>query len=141
VKFHMQTQLTKAREQQQQQQQQQQQPQSQQSQHAQQQQQMQIQQLMLQRHAQQQQQQQQNQQQAQSQQQPQPQQQQNRDRAHLLNGSANGLGGNPGTANSIATKMYEERLKVPPQRDSLDDAAMKVEGCSGYRTIRRTLFL
>ncbi|KAL5074285.1 hypothetical protein RYX36_013269 [Vicia faba] len=38
---------------------------------------------------------------------------------------ANGLGGNPGTANAIATKMYEERLKVPLQRDSLDDAAMK----------------
>ncbi|KAL5098021.1 hypothetical protein RYX36_002348 [Vicia faba] len=56
---------------------------------------------------------------------PQPQQQQSRDKAHLLNGSANGLGGNPGTANAIATKMYEERLKVPLQRDSLDDAAMK----------------
>ncbi|CAJ2643468.1 unnamed protein product [Trifolium pratense] len=123
---YIETQLTKAREQQQQQQQQQQ-PQSQQSQHAQQQQHLQMQQLMLQRQAQQQQQQQQqqHQQQPQSQQQSQPPQQQNRDRAHLLNGSANGLGGNPGTANSIATKMYEERLKVPPQRDSLDDAAMK----------------
>ena len=33
---------------------------------------------------------------------------------------------NPGTANALATKMYEERLKLPLQRDSLDDAAMKV---------------
>ncbi|CAI0414875.1 unnamed protein product [Linum tenue] len=32
---------------------------------------------------------------------------------------------NPGTANALATKMYEERLKLPMQRDSLDDAAMK----------------
>ena len=32
---------------------------------------------------------------------------------------------NPGTANALATKMYEERLKLP-LRDSLDDAAMKV---------------
>jgi len=32
--------------------------------------------------------------------------------------------------------MYEERLKGPPQRDSMDDAAMKVEGCSGYPAIR-----
>ncbi|CAK8568678.1 unnamed protein product [Lathyrus sativus] len=123
---YIETQLVKAREQQQQQQ-----PQPQQLQHQHQQQQhMQMQQLMLQRHAQQQQQQQQHQQQqqpqSQQQQQPQPQQQQqSRDRAHLLNGSANGLGGNPGTANAIATKMYEERLKVPLQRDSLDDAAMK----------------
>lgn len=31
---------------------------------------------------------------------------------------------NAGTANAMATKMYEERLKLP-QRDSLDDAAMK----------------
>ncbi|KHG05392.1 Transcriptional corepressor LEUNIG -like protein [Gossypium arboreum] len=30
-----------------------------------------------------------------------------------------------GTANAMATKMYEERLKLPLQRDSLDDAAMK----------------
>ncbi|MBA0633194.1 hypothetical protein Godav_001818 [Gossypium davidsonii] len=30
-----------------------------------------------------------------------------------------------GTANAMATKMYEERLKLPHQRDSLDDAAMK----------------
>ncbi|KAM7493211.1 hypothetical protein LguiB_027820 [Lonicera macranthoides] len=32
---------------------------------------------------------------------------------------------NPGTANTLATKMYEESLKLPIQRDSLDDAAMK----------------
>ncbi|KAJ1410995.1 WD40/YVTN repeat-like-containing domain superfamily [Sesbania bispinosa] len=38
---------------------------------------------------------------------------------------ANGLVGNPGTANALATKMYEERLKLPLQRDSLDEAAMK----------------
>ncbi|KAB1204545.1 Transcriptional corepressor LEUNIG [Morella rubra] len=31
---------------------------------------------------------------------------------------------NPGTANALATKMYEERLKLP-LRDSLDDAAIK----------------
>ncbi|KAG4382640.1 hypothetical protein GLYMA_14G128300v4 [Glycine max] len=63
-------------------------------------------------------------QQSQHQQQP-PQQQQGRDRAHLLNGGTNGLVGNPGTANALATKMYEERLKLPLQRDSLEDAAMK----------------
>ncbi|KAK6119473.1 hypothetical protein DH2020_046789 [Rehmannia glutinosa] len=32
---------------------------------------------------------------------------------------------NPGTANALATKMYEENLKLPVQRDSLDDAALK----------------
>ncbi|KAI8004254.1 Transcriptional corepressor LEUNIG [Camellia lanceoleosa] len=31
---------------------------------------------------------------------------------------------NPGTANALATKIYEERLKLP-QGDPLDDAAMK----------------
>ncbi|XP_061346262.1 transcriptional corepressor LEUNIG-like [Gastrolobium bilobum] len=108
---YIETQLIKAREQQQQQQQQSQQ-QQQQQQH------MQTQQILLQRHQQQ-------QQPQQQQQQPPPQQQQSRDRAHLLNGSANGLVGNPGTANALATKMYEERLKLPLQRDSFDDAAMK----------------
>ncbi|KAG6391285.1 hypothetical protein SASPL_149038 [Salvia splendens] len=51
---------------------------------------------------------------------------------HLLNGSANGIVGNDplmrqntGTANALATKMYEEKLKLPVQRDSLDDAALK----------------
>ncbi|XP_026389712.1 transcriptional corepressor LEUNIG-like [Papaver somniferum] len=133
---YIETQLIKAREQQiqhQQQHQQQQQPQQQQ-QH------MQMQQLLLQRHAQQQQQQQQQQQHHQQQQQQQhhqqqqqqQQQQQRRDGAHLLNGTANGLVGNdplmrqnPGTANALATKMYEERLKLPNQRDSLDDVAIK----------------
>ncbi|TQD89146.1 hypothetical protein C1H46_025315 [Malus baccata] len=32
---------------------------------------------------------------------------------------------NPGTTNAMATKMYEERLKLPLQRDSMDDASMK----------------
>ncbi|KAI3786260.1 hypothetical protein L1987_39819 [Smallanthus sonchifolius] len=30
-----------------------------------------------------------------------------------------------GTANAMATKMYEKNLKVPLSRDSLDDAAIK----------------
>lgn len=33
---------------------------------------------------------------------------------------------NPGSVNALATKMYEDRLKLPLQRDSLDDAALKV---------------
>ena len=33
---------------------------------------------------------------------------------------------NPGSVNALATKMYEDRLKLPLQRDSLDDGAMKV---------------
>lgn len=132
---YIETQLIKAREQQQhqqhqQQQQQQTQPQQQQPQH--------MQMLLMQRHAQQQQQQQQ-QQQHQQQQQPQQQQQQTqqqqqqrRDGAQLLNGNSNGFVGNdplmrqnPGSVNALATKMYEDRLKLPLQRDSLDDAAMK----------------
>lgn len=32
---------------------------------------------------------------------------------------------NPGTANAMATRMYEEKFKLPVLRDSLDDAAMK----------------
>ncbi|KAF8400723.1 hypothetical protein HHK36_014023 [Tetracentron sinense] len=47
-----------------------------------------------------------------------------REGGHLLNGTANGLVGS-GTANIMAAKMYEERLKLPHQRDSLDDTAMK----------------
>lgn len=46
---------------------------------------------------------------------------------------ANGIVGNDslmrqnsGTASALATKMYEESLKMPVQRDSLDDAALKV---------------
>ncbi|KAM1701585.1 hypothetical protein ACFXTN_024839 [Malus domestica] len=61
-----------------------------------------------------------------------PQPHQRRDGAHLHNGPTNGLVGNdplmrqnPGTANAMATKMYEERLKLPLQRDSMDDASMK----------------
>ncbi|RAL52948.1 hypothetical protein DM860_007716 [Cuscuta australis] len=123
---YIETQLMKAREQQQQQQPQQQQSQQHQ-QPQQQQQQIQMQQLLLQRQAQQQQQQQQHQQQTQSQQQ----QQQRRDGNHMLNGTPNGMGGNdplvrqsPG-ANALATKMYEEGLKVPGQRDPMDDAPTK----------------
>ncbi|KAL0903815.1 hypothetical protein M5K25_025868 [Dendrobium thyrsiflorum] len=122
---YIETQSMKAREQQQQQQPQQP-PPTQQQQHQQQQQQVQMQQLLLQRHAQQQQQQQQHQQQQQQQ------QQQRRDGAHLINGSTNGLVGcdplmrqNTPTANALATKMYEERLKFPLHRDSLDDGSMK----------------
>ena len=33
---------------------------------------------------------------------------------------------NAATANAMATKMYEEKLKLPMERDSLADAAMKV---------------
>ncbi|XP_021911778.1 transcriptional corepressor LEUNIG-like isoform X2 [Carica papaya] len=109
---YIETQMVKARELQQQQQQQQ-------HQRPPQQQQMQMQQLLLQRHAQQQQQQQQ-------------QQQRRRDGAQLLNGSGNGLVGgdslmvqSPATASALATKMYEDRLKLPVQRDSMDDAAIK----------------
>ncbi|XP_043699670.1 transcriptional corepressor LEUNIG isoform X6 [Telopea speciosissima] len=72
------------------------------------------------------------QQQQHQQQQQQQQQQQRREGPHLLNGTPNGLVGNdtlmrqnPGTANALATKMYEERLKLPIQRDPLDDAAIK----------------
>lgn len=104
---YIETQLVKAREQQQPQQQ------SPQTQTPQEQQQLQMQQLLLQRHVQQ-------------------QQQQQREGSHLLNGTANGLVSNdslmrqnPGTANALATKMYEERLKLPLQRDSLEDASLK----------------
>ncbi|GMH10824.1 hypothetical protein Nepgr_012665 [Nepenthes gracilis] len=136
---YIETQMLKAREMQQQQQQ----PQ-QSSQQQQQQQHLQIQQLFMQRHAQQQQQQSQpppppqpqqqhHQQLQQQQQQQQPQhQQQRRDGSHLLNGTANGPSGNdsltrqnPGTANALVTKMYEERLKLPLHRDSLDDPTIK----------------
>jgi hypothetical protein len=63
----------------------------------------------------------------------QQQQQQRRDGSHLLNGTASGFSGsdplmrqNPATANAMAAKMYEERLKLSSQRDSLDEASMKV---------------
>ncbi|XP_065850802.1 transcriptional corepressor LEUNIG-like isoform X2 [Euphorbia lathyris] len=108
---YIETQMVKARELQQQQQQHQQQPKPQQNQ------QMQMQQLLLQRHAQQQQQQQ--------------QLQQRRDGNQHPNGTTNGLTGtdvtrhNSATANALATKVYEDRLKLPLQRDSMDDAATK----------------
>lgn len=102
---YIETQLIKAREQQHQQP-----PQQQQ-----QQQQIQMQQMLLHRAAQQQ------------------QQQQRRD-GSLLNGTASGFSGNdplirqnPANANSMAAKMYEERLKLPPQRDSLDEASIKLQ--------------
>nr|GMD89905.1 transcriptional corepressor LEUNIG isoform X1 [Ipomoea batatas] len=57
--------------------------------------------------------------------------QQRRDGSNLLNGTANGVVGNdslirqnPG-ANALSAKAYEERLKLPVQRDSSDDATMK----------------
>ncbi|KAL0924283.1 hypothetical protein M5K25_005099 [Dendrobium thyrsiflorum] len=107
---YIETQFAKAREQQQQQ--------PHQPQQLLQQQQQQMQQLLLQR-------------QAQQQQQQQQQQPQRRDGAHLVNGNANGLVGNeslirqnPG-ANALATKLYEERLKMPLQRDSLEEASIK----------------
>ncbi|XP_015898191.3 transcriptional corepressor LEUNIG isoform X2 [Ziziphus jujuba] len=113
---YIETQLNKTREQQQQQQQQ-----KPQQNHP-----MQMQKLLLQRHVLQQ------QQQQQQQQQHQQQQQQQRDGTQLLNGTSNGLVSseplmrqNPATANALATKMYEEKLKLPLQRDALDDAALK----------------
>jgi flagellar biosynthesis GTPase FlhF len=150
---YIETQQLKARELQQAQQQQQHQQQAQQQQQQQQQaQQQQAQQQAQQQQAAQQQQQQAQQQQAQHQQQQQQQvqqqqqqqlqqmqlqilqqrhaQQQRRDAStHLLNGSANGLGAEAmlrqPTANAMATKIYEERLKHPHQRDALDETAMK----------------
>jgi WD40 repeat protein len=124
---YIETQLIKAREQQQPQQPQH--PQQQQ-----QQQQIQMQQLILQRHAQQH-----AQQQQQQQQQQQAAQQQRRDGAHILNGNGNnGIMSanneplmrqqNPNaasTANAVATKLYEDSLKSPGQRDSLDDSTIK----------------
>uniref|UniRef100_A0A7I4DAC1 LisH domain-containing protein n=1 Tax=Physcomitrium patens TaxID=3218 RepID=A0A7I4DAC1_PHYPA len=146
---YIETQQLKAREQQQQQQQQaqaqQQQAQQQvQQQQAQQQQAQQAQQAQVQQQQvqQQQAQQQHQQQQAQAQQQQQLQQmqlqilqqrhaQQRREASsHLLNGSGNGPGSEAmlrqPTANAMATKIYEERLKHPHQRDALDETAMKV---------------
>ncbi|KAI4379764.1 hypothetical protein MLD38_006018 [Melastoma candidum] len=100
-------------------------PQSQQQLPQNQQQQLHMQQLLFQRSAQQ-------QQQQQQQAQPQLQQQQQRDSSHLLNVTTNGMGSNEpnvrqkgGTANSAATKVFEEKLKLPVQRDSVDDAALK----------------
>ncbi|KAL9242401.1 hypothetical protein vseg_016398 [Gypsophila vaccaria] len=107
---YLETQVTKAREQQQLQQQK-----------SQQQQQIQMQQMMMQRQAQ--------QQQQHQHQQQQQQQQQRRDGTQILNGNSSGIQNsdplmrqNPGgTANAMATKMYEEKLKLPPQRDPSED--------------------
>lgn len=103
---YIETQISKAREQQQLQQQQKSQQQQQQ---------MQMHQMLMQRQAQQQ----------QHQQQP---QQQRRDSAQLLNGNANGITNseplmrqNPGSANAMAAKMYEDKLKLPLQREASDD--------------------
>ncbi|KAF3441959.1 hypothetical protein FNV43_RR15875 [Rhamnella rubrinervis] len=99
---YIETQLTKARDQQQEQK-------------PQQNNQMQMQKLLLQRHV---------------LQQQQHQQQQQRDGTQVSNATSNGLANNeplmrqnPATANSLATKMYEERLKLPLQRDN--DAAFQ----------------
>lgn len=60
-------------------------------------------------------------------QQQQQQQQQRREGSQILNGTANELVGNdPLMRQSPATKMYEDTFKRPIQRDSMDDAAMKV---------------
>lgn len=63
----------------------------------------------------------------------QQQQQLHRDGSHLFNGIASGFSGNdllmrynPAIANAMAVKIYEERLKLPSQRDSLDEASIKV---------------
>ncbi|KAI4376325.1 hypothetical protein MLD38_014102 [Melastoma candidum] len=68
----------------------------------------------------------------QQQSQPQLQQQQQRDSSHVLNVTANGMGSNEpnvcqkgGTTNATAMKVFEEKLKLPVQRDSVDDAALK----------------
>ncbi|EHA8591093.1 hypothetical protein COCNU_scaffold033292G000040 [Cocos nucifera] len=111
------TQLIKAQEHQQQKQQQH--PLLRQWQHLQQQ--IQMQQLLLQGHQQQ-------QQQHHQQQQQQQHQQLHREGAHLLNGrvaSDPSMRQNPGTANALSTKMYEERLKLPPQTDSLNESSIQ----------------
>lgn len=58
----------------------------------------------------------------------QQQQQQRRDGAQLINGNANGITNgdplmraNPGSANAMAAKMYEDKLKLPLQREASDD--------------------
>ncbi|XP_078168203.1 transcriptional corepressor LEUNIG isoform X2 [Carex rostrata] len=134
---YIETQLMKAREQQQQNNSQQPSPHQQLPQQntnqTQNQQQLQMQQMLLQRQQQHHQNQQQQQQQQQQLQQPSPQQNQNQNHqqqqlrregagGHILNG-ATGLVGS--TANALATKMYEERLKLPLQRDSMDEASLK----------------
>ncbi|CAM8945847.1 unnamed protein product [Rhodiola kirilowii] len=99
---YIETQMIKAREQQQHQQKPQQQPQ-----------QLQMQQLLMQRHV-------------------QGQQQHRRDGPQIPNGNSSGLVGNgslmmqnSGTVNAMATKMYEDTIKLPHQRDASDEAALK----------------
>ncbi|KAH7572338.1 hypothetical protein JRO89_XS04G0240000 [Xanthoceras sorbifolium] len=50
-----------------------------------------------------------------------------REGSQLLNGTGNDslTRQSPATANALATKIYEDRLKLPVQRDSFDDTAMK----------------
>ncbi|CAA2970991.1 Hypothetical predicted protein [Olea europaea subsp. europaea] len=60
----------------------------------------------------------------QPQQQQQSQEQQQQVQMHQLNDPLTRQ--NPGTANALATKMYEDRLKLPAQTDSLNDVALKV---------------
>ncbi|EPS68633.1 hypothetical protein M569_06134 [Genlisea aurea] len=59
-------------------------------------------------------------------------QQQQQKRQQRQDVGGNGIVGNdsitrqgPGTANAMATKMYEEKLKIPVPRDVLDDPALK----------------
>ncbi|CAM8983918.1 unnamed protein product [Rhodiola kirilowii] len=101
---YIETQMIKAREQQQHQQK----PQQQQQPH-----QLQMQQLLMQRHA-------------------QGLQQQRRDGPQIANGNPSGLAGNgslmmqnAGNANAMATKMYEDTIKLPHKRDASDDMALK----------------
>lgn len=63
-----------------------------------------------------------------------------------MNGTANGVVGNdslirqnPG-ANALSAKAYEERLKLPVQRDSSDDATMKVRSKNLYKGMERVFF-
>lgn len=72
--------------------------------------------------------------QAQAQQLQQQQQQPRRDGGQLLNGNANGITNsdphmrqNPGSANAMAAKMYEDKLKLPIQREPSDDMKVTVE--------------
>ncbi|XP_074281011.1 transcriptional corepressor LEUNIG-like isoform X3 [Silene latifolia] len=71
-----------------------------------------------------------------------PQQQQpRRDNAQLLNGNSNGVGNsdllmrqNPGgSMNAVAAKIFEEKLKLPTQRDLSDDIKQKFMDNGGPR--------
>ena len=63
----------------------------------------------------------------------QAQQEQRRGGTQLVSGNAScPIGNDPfmrqnrATSNAMTTKMYEDRLKLPLQRDALDDVAIKV---------------